>query len=314
MNRTLLFSRIGLPVVLCCLHQTINLIMKLRILGLLFLGLILSSFYLLDGVRGKESPEEVMEAFYKALSNRDFEEAKRYATPKAQVFLSTMQRLVEQSPEEQTSEMPKLERVECESLYKRVEKCKPCCDENGNPAEEAAYLVKIKGDWKVHMTKETSQSDMQIEDYDAFIESAKEIPELPSVELGKVANTPEAVALAFKMCVSAGAFLQAKEFATARSSESLTTLSSIVLILPEEERANNFLGPEGLTKAECTAEEDGTFRCTVCCSESDLVDEEILLVQEDEQWKVQFYKEGEASSTEEAAPATAPPSIDDEKE
>lgn len=281
--------------------------MRLRILGLFLLSLIFSSFYFLDTKLGKKSPEEVTKAFYEALRNKDFESAKQYATPKTQLFLDAMHRLTELPHADDLEEIPTMEHITCTSQHKRVERCELCCDETGETSNEALYLVKIKGKWKIHMTKETSQGGAEVEDFKAFIASAEVSPKVPQVKLGEVANTPEAVAMAFSKCLAAGAFEQAQAFTSAESKESIAMLNSLVLLIPEEELQSSFPGPAGIETVACSEDGENTFRCQVCCTEAQFTNEELLLVQEEDNWKVEFNKEGTPGGPPEMSPNTGPP-------
>lgn len=286
--------------------------MKLRIFGLALVGLLgLSSFYLLDRSEKPKSPEEVMSAFYNALRSLDFEQAKKYVTPRGVLFLDAMKNISESRPDADKpfGKMPELESVVCKALHKDVQQCAPCCEENGEVSNEAIYLVKVKKKWKVHFTKESTMGKAPIEDYDAFVAKAAAKPKLPSAKLGKVENTPEEVAVAFAKCMAVGDLAQAQKLASESSKSTLVTLQALMVSVPPEDLGDAFSGTEeDIESVDCEKGEDGSLICTVCCGNSELVSNPLPMIQEGKDWKVDFQKErpGSEPPAEEAPMPKAP--------
>lgn len=97
------------------------------------------------------SPKSAAEDFLTALDNKDFETAKTFSTEGTHKMLDFLKGFADQMPEDTT-------KAEAKNVTKCVLEgdkgtCTYCCDEEGGDSELA--MVKIDGEWKADMSKET---------------------------------------------------------------------------------------------------------------------------------------------------------------
>lgn len=103
------------------------------------------------GCGEKNSPESVAEQFLTAIDNKDFDKAKTFSTDETHKMLDILKGFAEQMPKD--APKPEAKKVtECK-LDGDKGTCTYCCDEQGASSELA--MVKVNGEWKADMSKET---------------------------------------------------------------------------------------------------------------------------------------------------------------
>ncbi len=112
----------------------------------LFLVVVFVGLVLFTGCKPAYTPERVVEKYLNHLSNNEYDEAAKYCTDETAQILSLMASLAE--GEEPAGEQ--YENIQC-----TVEKENAYCTYNivGFDEAEAISLIKIDGEWKVHMEK-----------------------------------------------------------------------------------------------------------------------------------------------------------------
>jgi len=124
-------------------------------------GLLLA-VVLLANCGGKKGPEAIAEKFLNHLNKKEYAEAKKLGTEATIQMISFM----EQFPaDNEVTEAPKIENMKCE-----VAEEKATCKYTQNGQEEEVQLVKVNGEWKVDMPKETPDFDDMDLDYEEGLE------------------------------------------------------------------------------------------------------------------------------------------------
>ncbi len=110
--------------------------------------------------KGGNSPEKTLNNFLTAVNNRNWEEAKKYATKESESMLDMVKGFADMMPDS-TSTAMKFEIIDDKTVEDENTAQVVAKDENQN---EITYkLKKIDGDWKVDFTMEALMGDMNME-------------------------------------------------------------------------------------------------------------------------------------------------------
>jgi hypothetical protein len=128
-------------------------------------------FFLFNACAGSKkvnykNPKSVSLAFYKALANNDYEQAKKMGTSETIKVISLLQNLNDLLPEEEqlaakeegAAQLKLLKKAICvtkEEASGEIATCEVCCDEEGVSSTTPLILKKENNQWLVHMTKES---------------------------------------------------------------------------------------------------------------------------------------------------------------
>jgi hypothetical protein len=105
------------------------------------------------GCGDKNNPESVAEQFLTALDNKDFDKAKTFSTEETHKMLDLLKGFADQVPAAEDAAKPEAKKItECKVDGDKAT-CSYCCDEQGASSELA--LIKVNGEWKADMSKET---------------------------------------------------------------------------------------------------------------------------------------------------------------
>lgn len=121
-----------------------------RILTILSVGVLSIAFSSCGG--GAKKPEDVAEAFIKAVNKEDFATAKQHATKKTGNMLDMMKGMIENMDEEQKGEKGEFKELKDTEVKEDKATVTYCCDKNGE--DDEVKLKKVDGEWKVHIDKE----------------------------------------------------------------------------------------------------------------------------------------------------------------
>jgi hypothetical protein len=128
-------------------------------------------FFLFNACAGSKkvnykNPKSVSLAFYKALANNDYEQAKQLGTPETIKVISLLQNLNDLLPEDEQQAAKEESAVQLKFLKKTtcilkeaaagaIAECQICCDEEGASSVTPLILKKENRKWLVHLTKES---------------------------------------------------------------------------------------------------------------------------------------------------------------
>lgn len=126
-------------------------------------------FFLFNACAGSKkvnykNPKSVSLAFYKALANNDYEQAKKIGTPETIKVISLLQNLNDLLSEEEQQAAKEEGAMQLKLLKKAtcilneagaIAECQICCDEEGASSVMPLILKKENRKWLVHITKES---------------------------------------------------------------------------------------------------------------------------------------------------------------
>jgi len=105
------------------------------------------------GCSEEDKAKSTAEEFLTALDNKDFEKAKTFSSEETHKMLDLLKGFADQMPAAEDSAKPEAKKVTACKLEGEKGTCTYCCDEKGGSSELA--MVKVNGEWKADMSKET---------------------------------------------------------------------------------------------------------------------------------------------------------------
>jgi hypothetical protein len=129
--------------------------MKKNLLKLVVVVIAIIAF---NACNDANTPEAVVEKYFAAMENQDWDEAKKLSTKETHEMVDLMKSFADMAEEDAEKEEMKVTDIECEIDGEECE-----CSFKMNGEEDKITLLKQDGKWLVHQPKEMGDEDWDLE-------------------------------------------------------------------------------------------------------------------------------------------------------